>query len=211
MKIAIIGGSGSLGTGLAVRLAGTHDVLIGSRDETKGKQAAKKLSTLTGCAIDGGAAPAVAGISDAALLAMPYDPGSELLAKLRKPLSGKLVVSPMVPMKVEDGRFVYSLTEGSAAQRVAAILGESRLAAALHTVPAPLLARADAPLEFDVPVAAEKEQTFEEAASIIRDIGSLRPLYAGDLRQARGLEELVPLLLNLARLNGLRNLSVRFV
>jgi len=211
MKVAIIGGTGSLGRGLGLRLSKRHEVLIGSRDPRKGDDAAKKLKTLTGREILGGSATEVSAFCDAAVLAMPYDPEGSLLKTLRGQLAGKLVVSPIVPMKVEKGLFIYALSSGSAAEQAAAALSESRVAAAIHTVPAPLLLDENDPLDFDALVAADDRPTFEVAASLIRDIGALRPLYAGGLSQARLLEAQVPLLLNLARLNGLRNPSVRFV
>ena len=153
----------------------------------------------------------MARLCDEALLTMSYDPEGRVLSSLRTALAGKLVISPIVPMSSRQGRFVYALDSGSAAEQAAAILGGSRVASSLHTVPAPLLLKADDPLNLDALVAADSREVFEDAASLIRDIGNLRPLYAGPLSQSRSLEVLVPLLLNLARLNGLHNLSIRFV
>jgi len=211
MRLAIIGGTGSLGLGLGLRLSRRHEILIGSRDAQRGKDAAKKLSALTGRPVDGGAAGEIAEQCETAILAMPYDPSQRLLSSLRGALAGKLVISPIVPMKVRESLFVYSLEAGSAAEEAASVLRESRVAAAIHTVPAPLLLKVDVPLDMDVLVAADTKRAYEEAAMLIRDLGAIRPLYAGPLSQARLLEGLVPLLLNLARLNGLRNLSVKFV
>lgn len=211
MKIAIIGGTGSLGTGLGLRLAAHHEILIGSRDAKKGRGAAEKLSDLTRKEILGGTVGEVSELCDSAIIATPYDPNGSLLLSLREALAEKLVISATVPMTVKDGLFVYSLDSGSAAEHTAAILSKSRVAAAIHTVPAPLLVRDDLPLNFDILVAADGRQTFIEAASLIRDIDGVRPLYAGPLSQARLLEGLVPLLLNAAKLNGLRNLSIRIV
>jgi len=211
MKIAVLGGTGSLGAGLALRLSRRHEVMIGSRSAEKADRMAAELSTTTGVRLVGGTASRVAEACEAAILAVSYDPDQAFLKSLEEPLSGKLVLSPVVPMKLEAGRFYYSKEDGSAAESVAALLEKSAVAAAFHTVPAPLLFKANVPLDLDVPVAADSRRTFDAAASIVSSIDGLRPLYAGPLSTARTLEGLVPLLLNLAKQNGLHNLSVKFV
>jgi hypothetical protein len=211
VKIAILGGTGSLGVGLALRLSRRHEVTIGSRSVDKANRVAAELSASAGVRITGGSSSQVAGACDVGILAVSYDPDQAFLRSLEGPLSGKLVLCPVVPMKLEAGRFYYSRETGSAAESVAALLKESAVAAAFHTVPAPLLLKVDITLDLDVPVAADSRKTFEAAASIISSIDGLRPLYAGPLSAARTLEGLVPLLLNLAKQNGLHNLSVKFV
>lgn len=211
MKIAIFGGTGSLGAGLALRLSKRHEVTIGSRSAEKANRVAAQLSARAGVRITGGSSSRVAGACEAAILAVSYDPDQAFLRSLEEPLSGKLVLSPVVPMRLEAGRFYYSKESGSAAESVAALLKESAVAAAFHTVPAPLLLKVDVPLDLDVPVAADGRKTFEAAASIVSSVDGLRPLYAGPLSTARTLEGLVPLLLNLAKQNRLHNLSVKFV
>jgi len=211
MRIAIIGGTGSLGAGLALRLSKRHEVLVGSRDAQRATKAARRLSDLAGRTIAGGLATDVATACEVAILATSFDSGGALLSSLEAPLSRKLVISPIVPMKVQAGLFVYTPAGVSAAEQAASILKESLVAAALHTVPAPVLQRADVPLDLDVLVAADSRQTFEDAASVISSMERFRPLYAGPLTQARELERLVPLLLNVAKLNGLRNLSIKLI
>lgn len=211
MRIAILGGTGALGRGLALRLSKKHEVLIGSRDESKGKEAAKRISQAVGKNITGGLAKDVATLCETAILAISYDPEARLVSSLEGPLAGKLVISPIVPLKVGSGFFAYAAETGSAAEQVASILRESRVAASLHTIPAPLVIKADTPLDMDVLVATDRRETFDEAAGVISSIERLRPLYAGPLSQSRTIEGLTPLLLNLAKLNGLRNLSIKFV
>lgn len=203
MKIAIVGGTGKFGTGLAANLSRKYEVYIGSRDEAKAQAAAKPAG------VKGGESHAVAGLCDAAILTIPYEAVGPLVS-FEGELAGKLVISPVVPMRKEGGTFYYLESQGSAAQQVASALKRSRVAAALHTLPARFLKQPEK-LNVDVPVAADDRKTFAEAAGIVRSIGGLRPLYCGPLSSASSIERLTPLLLNLASLNGLKTPSVKFV
>src|SRR5712691_9165943 len=210
-RVGIVGGTGPLGRGLAARLSYSYDVLIGSREEAKAEGAAEEVSRLTGRKVRGATNLEAARACDNAILALPDLAASELIQEMKKELGGKLVISPIVPMRIKDGLFTYSPGDGSAAESVASILDRSRVAAAFHTVPAPKLLAIGEKLEYTVPVAAERRETFKEVATLVSSIQDLRPLYAGPLSSARTIEALTPLLLNLARLNGRKNLSVRIV
>ncbi len=210
-RVGIVGGTGPLGRGLAARLSYSYEVLIGSREEAKAEGAAEEVSRLTGRKVRGATNLEAARACDNAILALPDLAASELIQEMKKELGGKLVISPIVPMRIKDGLFTYSPGDGSAAESVASILDRSRVAAAFHTVPAPKLLAIGEKLEYTVPVAAERRETFSEVATIVSSIQDLRPLYAGPLSSARTIEALTPLLLNLARLNGRKNLSIRIV
>ncbi len=203
MKVAIIGGTGRLGTGLASALGKKYEVYIGSRDAEKAKAAAESAG------VRGGESRTVAGLCDAAILTVPPEAIASL-ASFEKQLSGKLVISPIVPMRVEGGTFYYREGQESAAEQVASALSSSRVSAALHTVPARFLRHPDK-LDIDVLIAADERGTFEETAEIVRGIGPVRPVYAGPLAMASTVERITPLLLNLAKLNGIRTPSVKFV
>ncbi|HXW37687.1 MAG TPA: NADPH-dependent F420 reductase [Nitrososphaerales archaeon] len=211
MKVAIIGGTGTLGSGLALRLSSLHSVSIGSRDEERGVASAHELSSACGRTIEGGLNEKVARECDAALLPVSYTAGMEVLTGLEEALKDKLVISPVVPMALVEGRFCYTKETGSAAEQIASILKDSRVAAALHTVPAPRLLKADVPLDMDTLVAADSRQTFTEVAGLLSAIEGLRFLYSGQLSSARSLEQLTPLLLNLARSNGLKSPALKLV
>jgi 8-hydroxy-5-deazaflavin:NADPH oxidoreductase len=209
-RIAIIGGTGSLGRGLALRLSKSHDVSVGSRDESKGREIAEELSRTSGRLISGGLAEEVTRSCDCAIFAIPYTEDESFFAGFVEPLAGKIVISAIVPMRLEAGAFVYAKASGSAAEGLQSVLQKSRVAAALHTVPATLLARIERPLNADALVAADQRESFIAVASILRTIG-LRPLYVGGLTTSRAIEGLTPLLLNIARLNGLRNPCLNIV
>src|SRR5207244_3253398 len=137
-------------------------------------------------------------------------PTDEMLRDLAPLLNGKLVISPIVPMRFQDGLFRYTMPEGSAAEKVASIL-QTRVAAALHTVPAEKLLKHDMLLELDVPVADDTKEIFSEAAALISEISRLRPLYAGPLIVSRMLESMTPLLLNIGRFSKIRSPSIKIV
>ena len=209
-KLAILGGTGDLGMGLAVRLSKHYDVLIGSREEVKAQKSAERAKGISGGSVLGCTNSDAAGACEAAILAIPDLPTTELLRDLAPSLRGKLVISPIVPMKFQDGVFSYTLKEGSAAEKVALAL-EARVASALHTVPADKLLRENQALELDVLVAADRRETFVEAADLISKIERLRPLHAGPLVVSRMVESITPLLLNVGRFSKIRSPSIRIV
>src|SRR5437867_7763991 len=200
-RVGIVGGTGPLGRGLAARLSYKYDVLIGSREERRARGAAEEVTRLTGRQVRGATNLEAARASDTAILALPDQPTSELIQDLKEELEGKLVISPIGPMKMKDGRFTYSPRDSSAAESVASILDRSRVAAAFHTVPAPKLLAIGEKLEYTVPVAAEKRETFSEVATIVSSIQDLRPLYAGPLAPARTFKARLPIIFNLCYLN----------
>lgn len=209
-RIAVIGGTGDLGKGLAARMARSCDVIIGSRDPAKAKKTAEELCTLTGSQVIGLSNPEAAAECEAAILAIPDLPDREMLLTLSSGLRGKLVISPIVPMTFEKGVFRYTLREGSAAEKVAAVLGP-RTVAAFHNVPADKLMMLEHELDYDVLVASEDRKDFEETAGLITAVKSLRPLYCGGLHNARSIESLTPLLLNVARQNKMKSPSLKVV
>jgi NADPH-dependent F420 reductase len=211
MKVALIGGTGDLGRGLAVRLSKAHEVLVGSREARKGVETAMKIREITGSEVNGGANQDVAAACDLAVLAIPSLEGLAFLEQLKNPLENKLVVSPIVPMRIQGGFLRYAKPEGSAAEEVASVLKESRVVAALHNVPAMTMEEPERKLDFDVLVACDRREDYDQAAKLIGSIEGLRPLYAGPLAMAREIEGLTPLLLNVAKLNGLKRLSIKFV
>jgi len=210
-KIAVVGGSGDLGLGLAVRLAKAYEVMIGSRDADKASAAAVKASTMARVHIEGRANEEATRACDIAILAVPDLPSAELFATLAPNLSNKLVISPIVPMVLKDGIFSVSPSAESAAERVAAAIPMARVASAFQSVPAPMLTRLDAELEYDVLVAAETREIFEEAAPVVSSVGRLRPLYAGPLSVSRMIEAITPTILNVSKLNKMKSPSLRLV
>jgi hypothetical protein len=204
MKIAIIGGTGSIGSGLGERLARNHEVIIGSRDPAKARAAAAKIRGARGENYSTAAREC-----DSAIVTIPFSAiGS--MSSLADDLSGKLVISVINPMRSENGMLSYGLESGSAAQMLADALPKSRVATAFNNIPAAFFKKRETS-RLDVLVAADLVGTFEEAAGIVKSIPNLRPLYAGPLSEAQVVERITPLMLNLAKRNGMGSLSTRFV
>ncbi|MGD0477872.1 MAG: NADPH-dependent F420 reductase [Nitrososphaerales archaeon] len=204
MKIAIIGGTGSMGSGLGEQLAKSHEVIIGSRDPAKAKAAAAAIKGARGADYSTAAREC-----DSAIVAIPFS-AIDSVSSLAKELSGKLVISVINPMKFENGMLSYGLERGSAAEMLAAKLPESRIATAFNNIAAGFFKKPERS-RVDVVVAADSKETFDETARIVKSIPNLRPLYAGPLSEAQTVERITPLMLNLAKNNETGNLATRFV
>lgn len=211
MRVAIIGGTGDLGFGLAVRLAKAYSVTIGSRDLGRAVDAASKASTVARMRVQAKTNEEAASGCEIAILAVPDLPAAELLSSLAPSLKDKLVISPIVPMLFKDGIFSLSLSGESAAERVAKALPSSRVASAFQTIPAGRLAHLDEELAYDVLVTADSRAVYDEAARVVSSVGRLRPFYAGPLAVSRLVEGITPALLNVSRLNKLKDPSIRLV
>jgi len=84
------------------------------------------------------------------------------------------------------------------------------VATAFNNVPAGFLRDEIVP-PVDILIAADSKETYEEAAELVRGIREMRPLHAGPLSEARMVECITPLVLNLAKFNGMGALTTRFV
>jgi NADPH-dependent F420 reductase len=204
MKVAIIGGTGRLGKRLAAQLSKQHEVIIGSRDRTKAEVTARRWP-----GVRGAEELAAAAECEAAILTVPYEAIGRLAA-LEEALAGKLVISPINPLVLDNEMYRYAAESVSAAEQVAAVLKRSRVAAALHTLPSRFLKDPGREV-IDVLIAADDRTVFDEAAALVGCIPGARSLYVGPLSMASSVERITPLLLNLAKLNGTKPLTVRFV
>lgn len=203
MKVTVLGGTGKMGSGVAKQLAKRYQVVIGSRDPAKAKRAARGIRGATGADYASAAREA-----DAVVFALPYSALGTASA-LAKELSGKLVISTVNPLKFENGLAYYSPKESSAAQELAKLIPESRVATAFNNVPAAFLQQEEvAPM--DIMIAADSEKTYQEAAKIVGSIPNVRPLYAGPLSQAAMVEGMTAVVLNLASLNKTGVLTTKF-
>jgi 8-hydroxy-5-deazaflavin:NADPH oxidoreductase len=204
MKIAILGGTGKMGLALAGRLAGASEVIIGSRDPARAREAAKKVPGATGTDYESASKEA-----DAVVVTVPAS-ALGTVASLSDALSGKLVISAVNPLRFEGGVAYYGREGGSAAEELAKALPRSRVATAFNNIPAGFLQKGEM-VPIDVLVAADSMETFEETAKIVKTVPNLRPLYAGPLSQSAVVESITALVLNLANLNQTGSLTTRFV
>ncbi len=212
MKIALLGGTGNLGKGLALRLASLgYEVIIGSRKPEKAEKKAREYLGIVGGDIVGTDNYSAAKACDIAVFTIPWEHAFSTAETLKVPLKDKVVVSPLVPMKNDGGVFVYIRpAEGSAAEKLAKVLDGSYIIAAFHTLPAGRFARIEEKLEWDVPVCGDDAGAKEKIKGIARKMG-LRPLDAGPLSNAYLLESLTPLILNIMARNEVGELGVKFL
>ncbi len=200
--VAVIGASGALGYGLALRLARAGvPVAIGSRDVERAQETAARARAVVPegefAGFDNaGAARGAATV----VLSVPFRNQSETLANLREALApGTLVIDATVPLAAAvSGKATRMLGvwQGSAAQQAAEMVGEGvRVVSALHTVSATSLADLEHPLEQDVLVCGDKRADKREAAALIERIEGLRCVDCGRLENARTTEALTALLI----------------
>jgi len=213
MKIAVLGGTGSLGRGLVLRLASLgYDVIVGSRDVKKAEAKAEEYGNILGLKIKGLDNKRASMECDIAIITIPWKFAFDVAEELKNELAGKIVVSPIVPMEKTENGFVYvNLPEGSAAEKLAGILKDSVIVSAYHNIPAKKFADLNAKFEWDVAVCGDDEDSKKIIIEITNKIEGLRALDAGKLSNSRIVESLTPLLINIAMKNKMKDLGVRFV
>lgn len=201
--VAIVGASGALGFGLAIRLgrAGVP-IAIGSRDAARGEETAERAreavpeGSFSGHE-NAGAVRAAATV----ILSVPFRNQSETLTNLKQTLTaGQLVIDATVPLAAAvSGRATRMLGvwQGSAAQQTLEMVPEGvRVVSALHTVSAASLSALDHPLDEDVLVCGDKRADKQQAAALIERIEGLRCVDCGRLEMARTTEALTALLIS---------------
>lgn len=216
MRIALIGGTGNIGEGLALKLAERHEVIVGSRFEEKAEKCARDYEEfLKKCGIEANCRCAIneeaAKGCDLAILAIPYRHLEDTLDELAEPLDGKTVVSPCVPMEWIDGEMIYTGFERSAAEEVAEALPGSSVVSAFHSLSAPRLKGVPIEVEMDVVVCGDDDGAKAQVVEVIEGIEGLNPRDGGSLRASRMVEAITPLLINIGERSGGQGLGIRFV
>lgn len=198
LTVGVLGGTGPQGKGLAYRLARAgQKVIIGSRAADRAHAAAEEL----GHGIGGAENAECARRSDIVIVAVPWEGHAKTLEALREDLAGKLVVDCVNPLGF-DKRGAYALKpeEGSAAEQAAALLPDSRVAAAFHHLSAVLLQDPEIEeIETDVMVLGEERADVEIVQALAGRIPGMRGVFAGRLRNAHQVESLVANLISVNR------------
>ncbi len=201
---AIVGGTGALGFGLALRLgrAGVA-VTLGSRDAARAREAAQRAGErVPDGSFEGLVNEEAAAGASIVLLCVPFRNQSENLNNLRGVLAeGQLLIDATVPLAAAvSGKATRMLgvPQGSAAQQAAEMAPDGvRVVSALHTVSAASLADLDAQLDEDVLVCGDRRDDKREAAELIGRIPGLRCVDAGRLEMARVAESLTALMISM--------------
>ena len=198
LTVAVLGGTGEQGRGLARRLAlaGVR-VVLGSRDAGRAAAAAEGLPGQVSGLDNAGAAAA----GDLVIVAVPWEGHRELLVALAAELAGKVVVDCVNPLGFDkQGAFALPVEEGSAAQQAAAVLPGSRVVAAFHHVSAVLLLdeQVDS-VDTDVLVLGDDRDATDLVQALVGLIPGMRGVYAGRLRNAHQVEALTANLISINR------------
>lgn len=223
MKIGIIGGTGGMGKGFALRWCSKHDILIGSRDAQRAATAAseyladaKQVYGRIDGTIVGKDNASVAQESDVLILSIPYENidsvCSELLAKTKDSCT---VISPIVPMvKTAVGFEFIPIKENKpfSHQLVQKYMkNKSKLVSAFHVISEKKLVDPKLELDYDIFVCGDDKESVDLVNSLISEIKGLRPIFLGSGSLAYMAEIATPLLLNAMIKNKLKNPGIKIL
>jgi len=209
MNIAILGGTGKEGAGLAARwaLAG-HSIIIGSRDEARAKAKAAELREITHkIPIIGHTNADAARIGEVIVLTLPATGLANTLGEVAEACRGKIVVSTVVPLTFGGPRLFTPPPAGSCAEEVQGLLPEAKVVAAFHHIAAHELSETDRPIECDLLMcgdAAGKE--------VVKTLGAsmrLRAIDVGALTNAGPLEGITAVLATINRRYKVKDAGIK--
>jgi NADPH-dependent F420 reductase len=221
MRIGIVGGTGGMGEGFALRWCQKHDIIVGSRDAQKAKEAASNYTnaakqsygSISG-SISGDDNFALAKNVDMLILSIPYEFIDDTCSKLAGQIRDDcIVVSPIVPMTRTDAGFIYiPLEQGKkpAGEMVADKLQpRSRVVSAFHTISEVKLKNVGQSLDADTFICGDDPNAVAKLTDLVNEISGLRPIYLGPLTLTYQAEILTPMLLNAAKKNKMKNPGVK--
>lgn len=201
-KIAVLGGTGPQGRGLARRFAAAGlDVVLGSRSAERAAETAADLANATGGQVSGLDNAGAAAAGDIVLVVVPWDGHGELIASLASELAGKVVVDCVNPLGFDkQGAYALQVEEGSATQQAAILLPESTVVGAFHNVSAALLEDPEvASIETDVLVLGDDREATDLVQVLAGKIPGVRGIYGGRIRNAHQVEALTANLISVNR------------
>lgn len=210
MKIAVIGGTGDMGFGLALRLAKAgHEVVIGSRTGEKAVQAAARAQALVPEGrFSGGDNAAAAGQGALAVIAVPAQGHRATVEDLRESLCTRPVLDITIPMAFGPLRYAPP-PAGSNALETAELLGEgARVAAGFHTISATLLADPEAPIAADTLIVGNDKALREGIVALAGELG-ITAYDAGPLSMSPVVESLTPMLIGMNKRYGSKHIGLR--
>jgi NADPH-dependent F420 reductase len=202
--VAVLGGTGPQGRGLARRFAAAGlPVVIGSRSADRAEETAKELASATDGDVTGADNEAAARAGDVVIVAVPWEGHGDLLRGLAEALAGKVVVDCVNPLGFDKrGPYVLEVEEGSAAEQAAALLPDSTVVGAFHNVSAVKLEDPEV-TEVDTDVLVLGEGEDREACNLVQDLAGVIPgvrgVYGGRLRNAHQIESLTANLIAINR------------
>ena len=218
MKIGIIGGTGDIGKGLALRLSDKYQIIIGSRDEKKAIETAEhivqtlqKINIKSTC--KGSTNEDAVKDSDIIVISVMFPYVSQTLSTINpKYFENKIIISPVNPIEKRNGYFYYNPPkEGSAALAIQKMLPKSvKLVTAFNNIAANKWTLINEDLEYTVAVCGDDLQTKKEVMSLVSKISKLHAVDAGPLDISGIIESITPLVLNIAKNNNLKDVWVYY-
>jgi len=219
MQVALLGGTGDIGEGLALRLARDtdHEVVVGSRAAEKAADAAAEYEAALAdhgveAAVGAAENPEAAAGADVVVLSVPAYHLADTVESVAGELSG-ILVSPAVGLKRDEAGLHYNPPGVGSVTALAAQAApeDVPVVGAYHNLAAGRLADLNADLDWDVPVVADDGEAKATVADLTDELAGLRALDAGPLANASEVESLTPLLINLAANNdGMHDLGAKF-
>lgn len=215
MKIGIVGGTGDIGEGIAMRLSPIFDVIVGSREKEKAEVACK-LGNETlkkrglDCSLTGVSNQSAIDDADIVILAIPFKHLAGTLETLHG-FEGKTIISPVNPMEKRDFFTCVPPEEGSAALMIKKLLPQdAKICTAFNTIAANKWKALDEELVYSVPVCGDDVDAKHQVMGIVNKVSKLQAFDAGPLAASCLVESLTPLLLNIARYNKMRDVGIQF-
>ena len=200
--VAVLGGTGPQGRGLARRWATAGlPVVIGSRSAERAGATAAELAEASGGQVTGADNAGAAAQGDIVVVAVPWDGHKELLESLTDALAGKVVVDCVNPLGFDkQGAYALPVEEGSALQQATAVLSGSRVVGAFHNVSAVLLDDPDvASVDTDVLVLGDDREATDLVRALADAIPGVRGIYGGRARNAHQVEAFTANLISINR------------
>ena len=202
--IAVLGGTGPEGFGLALRwVRAGETVIIGSRDSGRAREAAAKILAAVGgsATVSGEENVAACAATDLLVLTIPFEGHCGLLKQIRPAIRpGSIVIDTTVPLAASVGGRVtrtLGVWEGSAAQQAAELVPQGvSVVAAFHNTSADIL-KGDAPVDCDVIVCSDDAAAAQTVRTLASKIPGVRAIDGGKLENARILEQITALLIGL--------------
>jgi 8-hydroxy-5-deazaflavin:NADPH oxidoreductase len=223
MRVGIIGGTGGMGEGFALRWGINHDIIIGSRDDVRAKSAADTYMTTANSAygntmkgsITGNDNISLASLADVLILSIPYESIKLTCDSIKDRISSNcIIVSPIVPMNRTEAGFVYvpfEETKKCAAGIVSENLPDTKIVSAFHTISEIKLKNISESLDSDTFVCGDDRDSLEIVNGLISEIKGLRPIYLGPLSLSYQAEVLTPMILNASKRNKIKHPGIKLV
>ncbi|MDX1441958.1 MAG: NADPH-dependent F420 reductase [Nitrosopumilaceae archaeon] len=223
MKVGIIGGTGGMGKGFALRWSKNNDVIVGSRDAARAATSAEEYTQLAkdsfgqiNGTITGSDNLTVAKESDVLVLSIPYENIDSLCSQILPEIKDScVVVSPIVPMVKTDVGFEFiPIKENKpfSYQLVSKYLKDkSKLVSAFHVISEKKLVNPTLALDYDIFVCGDSTESVQVVNGLINEIQGLRPIYLGPGELSYMAEIATPLLLNAMIRNKIKNPGIKII